>query len=222
VTTTTERPKLTPQERARRKKRRAWIPTAIIGGLIVIAVVIALAIQNSGTGKTVVEKPGDTVFSTAGMTAMSKDADAQIEVRGPRQASAIDLPANCSTKFGPYPGISTELDLVGTGGGIQSLFVDSFRVTAKNDYLTTISTTTKEFGFTAIHDQLQAESVVGISAKQFAAFQNAMPAGAGGPDSHFTLAVGTGRALGVPTKVSVSCDGAKGCTVSTVTTLQQK
>jgi hypothetical protein len=213
--------KLTPQERARRKKRRAWIPTGIIAGLIVIAIAVAVVIQLSGSAKPVVEKAGDTTFNKAGIVAMQKDADAQIDVRGPRQASVIDLPANGSTTFGPFSGISTELDLVGTGG-IQSLYVDSFRVTTKDNYLTTISTTTQEFSFAGIHGQLEAESVVGITPNQMAAFQNAMPVGAGDPTSFFSLSVGTGTALGVPTTVSVKCAGPSGCAVTTVTKLQSK
>jgi hypothetical protein len=221
VTGTTQPAKLTPQERERRKKRRAWIPTAVIGGLILIAIVIALAVQDSGSGKTVVLKPGDTTFNRAGIAAMQRDADAQIDVEGPRRASAIDLPANGSTKFGPFPGISTELDMVGTGG-IDSLYVDSFRVTTKYDYLTTISTTTQEFSFAEIQDQLEAESVVGITNTQMAAFENAMPVGAGDPTSFFSLLVGTGTELGVPTTVSVKCSGPNGCAVTTVTKLKSK
>jgi hypothetical protein len=49
-----------------------------------------------------------------------------------------------------------------------------------------------------------------------------MPNGAGGPTSHFSLPFGTGTSLGVPTAVTVSCAGAKGCTVATKTTLLTK
>jgi hypothetical protein len=62
--------------------------------------------------------------------------------------------------------------------------------------------------------------VLGVTNQQMAAFENAMPNGAGGPNSHFTLAVGDGNALGIPTHVVVSCAGAKGCTVATTTTLR--
>lgn len=222
MTKATQPSKLTPQERERRKKRRAWIPTGIIGGLIVIAIVVAIAVQNTGSGKPIVLKPGDTIFNKAGVAAMQKDADAQIDVQGPRRASAIDLPANGSTRFGPFPGISAELDLVGTHGTIQSLFVDSFRVTTRDDYITTISTTALEFGFAEIHEQVEEESIVGITTNQMAAFENAMPVGAGGPNSFFTLSIGTGTALGVPTTVTVKCSGPKGCAVTTVTRLQTK
>jgi hypothetical protein len=85
--------------------------------------------------------------------------------------------------------------------------------------VTSISTTIHDFGFTFIHDQLVDCSVLGITPQQLAAFEDAMPNNAGGPDSHFTLAVGDGDALGVPTHVTVSCDGAKGCTVGTTTVL---
>jgi hypothetical protein len=215
------RPKLTQQERRRRKARRAWIPTGIIAGLIVVAIIVAIVVQNGGSGKPVVETAGDTRFNAEGVASILKDADAQIDVRGPRPASAIDLPANSSKNFGPFNGISAELDLVGTNG-IQSLYVDSFRITTRDNLLTTISTTSTEFGFAEIHDQLEAESVVGITTKQMAAFENAMPVGAGGPKSFFTLKLGTGTALGIPTRVSVTCAGPKGCTVTTLTTLKQK
>ena len=222
MTESTGPKKLTPQERARRKARRAWIPTAVIGVLIVVAIIVAITVQNSGTGKPVVLEPGDTVFNAAGIAKMQKDADAQIDVRGVRSASAVHLPANGNSKFGPFPGISAELDLVGVHGTIQSLFVDSFRVITKNDSIAKITTTAQEFSFTGIHNQVQEESVVGITPKQVAAFENAMPVGAGGPASHFHLKVGTGMALGVPTTVAVACDGPKGCTVTTVTTLQTR
>jgi hypothetical protein len=89
------------------------------------------------------------------------------------------------------------------------------RIFTSHGFVTSFSTTIRDFGFTFIHDQLVDYSVLGISPHQLAAFENSMPNGAGGPNSHFTLAVGDGDALGVPTRVTVSCAGAKGCTVGT-------
>lgn len=213
-------PKLTPEERRRRKARRAWIPTAVIGGLIAIAIVIAIVVQSSGSGKPVVEHAGDTNFTKAGIAEVTKTADAQIDVRGPRQASIVSLPANGSKTFGPFNGIAAELDLVGSHG-IDSVFVDSFTVTTRNDYLRSITTQSREFDFADLHNQLDAEAVLGITNAQMARFENAMPVGAGGPTSFFRLDVGTGHDLGVPTAISVVCAGPKGCDVRTVTTLAQ-
>lgn len=210
--------KPTSAQRSQRRNRAAWIVTGVIGGLIVVAIVIAVVVHASGAGKTVVLGPGDTHFTKAGIAKMDKGADAQITVTGPRRASDVQLPANATKTFGPYSGIATELDLIGKHGD-DSLFVDTFTVTTKNDYITRIATTTKEFDYTDLHDQLEAVGVVGISTNQMAAFENAMPAGAGGPTSHFNLVVGTGYDLGIPTKVAVKCEGAAGCNVTTVTTL---
>jgi hypothetical protein len=213
--------KLTPAERARRRARRAWIPTGVIAILILAAVVIALTFQRIGADKAVVEKAGDSRFDTAGLAEIIKTADVQIDVRGPRKASAVGLPSNGTTKIGPFSNIATELDLVGTGG-LDSIFVDSLQLTTRKDYITSIVTKTGEYDYTDLHNDLVADEVVGISTKQMGAFLNAMPDGAGGPDSYFALDVGTGTALGVPTDLKVRCNGPKGCTVTTTTTLAQK
>jgi hypothetical protein len=211
--------KLTPAERRRRRARRAWIPTGIIAGLIIAAIIVAVGYHAQGGGKPIVLKAGDTHFTAAGVAALEADLDAQIDVRGVRSAAAIDLPANGTRKYGPNNGTPIELDLVGKGG-IQSLYVDYFRVTTKDGYLISVSTTSREFDFADIDTQLHAESVVGITNAQLGAFLNARPVGAGDAHSFFSLPVGTGTALGVPTRVSVTCSGPKGCEVNTVTTLE--
>lgn len=216
-----EPPKLTPAERARRRRRRAWIPTGIIVLIILTAVIIALELQRGGGAKPVVEQAGDSRFDKAGIAEIVRTADAQLDVRGPRQASAIGLPTNGSITVGPLNNIAAELDLVGTGG-VESLYVDSFRVNSASDYLTTITTTSTEYDYTDLHNELVQDRVLGLTTAQMAAFINAMPNGAGGPSSYFALDVGTGTALGIPTDVKVKCSGLAGCTITTTTTLARK
>jgi hypothetical protein len=214
----TERPKLTPEERRRRKARRAWIPTVVIGGIIVVAIAGAIAFQVSGLGRVTPPAAGDSKFNLAGIRVINGAADAQLDVRKPIKAASVGLPANSSKKFGPFNNIALEVDLVGIHG-TASIFVDSMHIVTQNGYVTWVSTTTRNNGYSFIHSQLDSYSVLGVTSGQLAAFENAMPNGAGDPDSHFTLAVGDAEALGVPTHVTVSCAGAKGCTVSTITTL---
>src|SRR6202012_6169447 len=129
---------------------------------------------------------GDTHFTKAGIAKMYKGADAQIDVVGVRQASAINLPANAKKTYGPFSGIAAELDLVGKHG-VDSLFVDSFTVTTTNNVITSITTSTKEFDYTDLHQHLEAVVVIGISNKQMAQFEDFMPAGVGAPLLHFSL-----------------------------------
>jgi hypothetical protein len=211
-------PKLTAQERRRRKQRRAWIPTVIIAGIILLVIAGAAIFQASGIGKPVHQNTADSKFNLAGIRVIDGAADAQVDVRKPLKASSVGLPADSTTKFGPFSNIKLEVDLVGDHG-TESIFVDSMHIVTSHGLVTSISTTIHNFGYTFIHDQLVDYSMLGISSQQLAAFENSMPNGAGGPNSHFTLSVGEGDALGVPTRVTVSCDGAKGCTVGTNTVL---
>lgn len=213
-----EKPKLTPAERRRRKERRAWIPTVIIGGIILLAIAGAVIFQATGLGKVINPPAGDSKFNIAGIHVINGAADAQVDVRKPLKAAAVGLPANTRKTFGPFSNIKLEVDLVGTHG-TASIFVDSMHIVTQDGLVTSVSTTTHDYGFTFIHDQLVAYSVLGITTQQMAAFSNAMPNGAGDPDSHFKLAVGDAEALGVPTHITVSCDGPKGCTVATTTVL---
>jgi hypothetical protein len=213
-----ERPKLTAVERRRRKERRAWIATGIIGGIIALVIAGAVIFQASGIGKPVHETSGDSKFNLAGIRVINGAADAQVDVRKPLRASSVGLPDDSSRTFGPFSSIKLQVDLVGDHG-TASIYVDSMHIVTNHGDVTSISTTIHDFGYTFIHDQLVDYSVLGISSQQLAAFENTMPNGAGGTDSHFTLAVGDGNALGVPTRVVVSCDGPKGCSVTTKTVL---
>jgi hypothetical protein len=212
---------LTPAERRRRKERRAWIPTFIIAGVIAVAVVAAVVLQLAGTGKLVPPPPGNSTFNVAGLRVVNGAADAQIDVRRPLTAKSVGLPANSSRTFGPFGSIELEVDLIGTSGE-KRLFVDSMHVVTRDGLVTSISTSTSDFGYLFIRTQLASLNVLGLTTRQMAEFENAMPNGAGGEQSHFTLPFGTGNALGVPTAVTVSCAGQKGCTVSTNTTLPTK
>lgn len=212
--------KLTPAERRRRRARLAWIPTGVIALIIIAAVIIALEFQRGGGGKTVVEEPGDSTFTRAGVAEIVKTADVQFDVKDPQRASNLGLPANGRKSFGPFLNIAAEVDLVGTHG-TKMLYVDSFAVTTKNDYITTVTTTTHEYDYTDLHSKLVEEEVVGITPAQLGAFEDSMPVGAGGPSSSFALTVGTGTALGVPTKLAVKCSGPAGCVITSTTTLPQ-
>jgi hypothetical protein len=213
-----ERPKLTAAERRSRKQRRAWIPTIIIAGIILVVIAGAVVFQASGIGKTVHETSGDSKFNLAGIRIINGAADAQVDVRKPLKASSVGLPDDASKMFGPFSGIKLEVDLVGVHR-TASIYVDSMHIVTSHGAVTSLSTTIHDFGYAFIHSQLVDYSVLGITPQQLAAFENTMPNGAGGPGSHFTLPVGDGDALGVPTRVVVSCDGAKGCTVTTKTVL---
>jgi len=214
-----EKPKLTPEERRRRKERRAWIPTLVIGGVILVAIIGAVLFQVSGLGKVTPPPVGNSKFNLAGIRVINGAADAQVDVRKPLKAASVGLPADSSKTFGPFSNIKLEVDLVGVHG-TASVFVDSMHIVTRHGFVTSISTSARDFGYSFIHDQLVSYSVLGVTNQQMAAFENAMPNGAGGPNSHFTLAVGDGNALGIPTHVVVSCAGAKGCTVATTTTLR--
>jgi hypothetical protein len=209
---------LTPEERRRRKARRAWIPTVVIAGVILVVIAGAAVFQASGIGKAVHETSGDSKFNLSGTRVINGAADAQVDVRKPLKAATVGLPANSSKTFGPFSGIKLQVDLVGDHG-TESIFVDSMRIVTSRGAVTSISTTIHDYGFSFIHDQLVDDEVLGITPRQLATFENTMPDDAGGPDSHFSLTVGDGDALGVPTRVTVSCKGAQGCTVATTTVL---
>jgi hypothetical protein len=215
-----DKPALTPAERRRRQERRAWIPSIIFGAIIFGAIVAAVLFQASGVGKPVAAS-GDSTFNIAGLKVINGAADAQFDVRKPLSAHVLGLPANSSKTFGPFDGIELEVDLVGTSG-TEKIFVDSMHVVTRHGAVISISTTTHDFGYQFIHSQILSLGVLGLTTRQMANFEDAMPNGAGDAHSYFSLPFGTGDALGVPTSVSVSCAGPKGCTVSTKTTLRQK
>jgi Trk-type K+ transport system membrane component len=219
--TGTQKPAMTPEERRRRKARRAWIPTLVIAGVIVVAIAAAVVFQLSGAGKIVAPPPGDSKFNIAGLRVIHGAADAQIDVRGPLTAKSVGLPAYSSKTFGPFDDIQLQVDLVGTHG-TESIFVDSMHVITRHGLVTSISTSTTDFGYLFIRSQISSLGVLGLTTKQMALFEDSMPNGAGDANSHFNLPFGTGNALGIPTTVRVSCAGAKGCTVSTNTTLKLK
>jgi hypothetical protein len=216
-----QKPSLTPAEKRKRKARRAWIPTIVIGVIILVAIGTALGLQAAGVFKVTTPVAGDSKFNIAGLKVINGAADAQIDVREPLSAASVGLPANSSKTFGPFNTIQLEVDLVGKHG-TASIFVDSMHVITRGGHVISVSTSTTNSGYLFLHNQLESLSDLGLSQTQMANFENAMPNGAGGPTSHFSLPFGTGTALGVPTTVNVRCDGAKGCTVSTKTTLLTK
>lgn len=209
---------LTPAERRRRKQRRAWIPTIVIGAVILVAVVTAISLNAAGVFRVTKPVAGDSKFNIAGIKVIDGAADVQIDVRKPLSTAKVGLPADSKKTFGPFNGVELQVDLVGKTG-IQSIFVDSMRVTTGNGFVTSLATTTTGSGFSFIHNQLESMTGLGLTTAQMARFEDAMPNGAGGPSSHFSLPFGTGNALGVPTTVDVRCAGANGCTVTTKTTL---
>jgi hypothetical protein len=133
----------------------------------------------------------------------------------------VGLPANSSKTFGPFNSIELEVDLTGPSGE-KRIFVDSMHVVTRNGLVTSISTSTHDYGYLFIRTQLASLNVLGLTPQQMAEFANTMPNGAGDAHSYFKLPFGTGNALGVPTAVTVSCAGPKGCTVATKTTLLTK
>lgn len=218
--TAPEKPPLTAAERRRRTERRAWIPTIVIAGVIVVAVVTAVLVQASGIARPVVSE-GDSNFNIAGVRVINGAADVQIDVRKPLSAKSVGLPANSRRTFGPFDQVQLEVDLVGTTG-TKRIFVDSMRVVTKDGYVTTVTTTTHDFGYLFIRSEISSLAVLGLTTRQAVQFENAMPNGAGDDNSHFNLPLGTGNALGVPTSVRIGCAGPKGCTVTTLTTLPTK
>jgi hypothetical protein len=216
VTRAPETPTLTPAEQRRRKERRAWIPTFVIAGVILAAIIVAVLLQVLGVGKLVGAPTSPSKFDISGVKVVNGAADALIDVRKPLTAKSVGLPANASETVGPFDGIELEVDLIGTHG-TKRLFVDSMTVVTRNGAVTSISTSTRDTGYLFIRTQLTALNVLGLTTKQMVEFQNAMPDGAGDANSHFRLPFGTGNALGVPTAVTVGCDGGNGCTISTKT-----
>ena len=219
--TANRKPALTAEERRRRKARRAWIPTIVIGVIIVATIGAAVLFQASGIFRSPTPSTGDSKFNIAGLKVIHGSADVQIDVRKPLKAKSVGLPANATRTFGPYGGIQLEVDLVGPHD-TESIFVDTMRVVTRDGLVTSISTSTTNSGYVFIRSQIASLDVLGLTPSQTANFENAMPNGAGGPTSHFSLPFGTGTALSIPTAVRVSCDGAAGCTVSTNTTLLRK
>jgi hypothetical protein len=214
------KPTLTPAERRKRKARRAWIPTVVIGVVILGAIAAAVLSQAAGLGK-VISSSGDSKFNIAGLRVINGAADVQIDVRKPLSATSVGLPANGSRTFGPYDSIQLEVDLIGPSGE-KRIFVGSMTVATHDGLVTSIATDSRDSGYLFIRTQLASLSDLGLTDQQTADFENRMPNGAGGPTSHFSLPFGTGHALGVPTTVTVSCAGAKGCDVATRTTLLTK
>ena len=176
-----QKPSLTPEERRKRKARRAWIPTIVIGAIIVVAILVAVVVQVSGI-TTVPTVSGDSKFNIAGLRVINGAAEVQIDVRKPLTAASVGLPANSSRTFGPFDTIELEVDLVGTSG-VEKIFVDSMHVVTKNGQVTSISTSTTDSGYLFIRTQLSSLDVLGLTTKQMADFENAMPNGAGGPRS---------------------------------------
>jgi len=193
----------------------------IIAGVIAVVVVGAVVFELAGVGKLVGPPPGNSKFTIAGLRVINGAADAQIDVRKPLSAKSVGLPDNSSKTFGPFDDIELEVHLIGTSG-TKSIFVDSMHVVTHDGEVTSISTTTRDSGYLFIRTQLASLGVLGLTTRQMANFEDAMPNGAGGENSYFSLPFGTGTALGVPTAVTVSCVGPKGCTVSTRTTLLPK
>ena len=210
---------LTPAEHRRRRDRRAWIPTLVIAAVIASAVVVAVVLQMTGVFAPVTSS-GDSKFTIAGVKVINGAADVQIDVRKPLAARAVGLPANATRTVGPFNGIELEVDLVGASGTAR-IFVDSMRVVTRDGYVTSISTSTHDFGYLFIRNHLSSLNVLGLTSRQMTEFENAMPNGAGDASSYFRLPFGTGTALGVPTAVTVGCAGPRGCTVTTQTTLLQ-
>jgi hypothetical protein len=192
----------------------------VIAGVIVVVIVVALLVQASGVFKPVTAS-GDSKFNIAGLKVINGAADAQIDVRKPLTAKSVGLSANSNRSFGPFDGIELEVDLVGTTG-TKRIFVDSMRVVTRDGYVTSISTTTHDFGYLFIRSQISSLNVLGLTTRQMTEFENAMPNGVGDEHSYFSLPFGTGNALGVPTSVTIGCAGPKGCTVTTHTTLPQE
>jgi hypothetical protein len=209
----------TPAERRRRKARRAWIPTVVISAVIAAAVVTAVLLHSANLGRVPAVPTGNSKFTIAGLRVVDGAADAQLDVRKPISAASVGLPGNTVKTFGPFDNIELEVDLTGIHG-TASIFVDTMKVATHGGVLTTLSTRTRTDGFAAIHNQLESLTALGLTNLQLAAFENAMPDGAGSPTSHFALVVGVGTALGVPTRIAVSCADAKGCEVTTTTTLR--
>jgi hypothetical protein len=202
----------TPAERRLRKKRRGWIPTVVISAVIAAAVVTAVLLHSANLGRVPAVPTGNSKFTIAGLRVVDGAADAQLDVRKPISAASVGLPGNTVKTFGPFDNIELEVDLTGIHG-TASIFVDTMKVATHGGVLTTLSTRTRT-------DGLESLTALGLTNLQLAAFENAMPDGAGSPTSHFALVVGVGTALGVPTRIAVSCADAKGCEVTTTTTLR--
>lgn len=214
------KPPLTLAEKRARKKRRAWIPAIIAAGVIIAIVVVAISLQSAGVFKVYKPNESDSKFGPAGTRQVQGATDAQIDVRGIRSAASLQLPDNTHRTFGPYS-LPLEVDLIGKAG-TESNFVQTMTVVTTGGVLASVSTKTDAAGFSDIHGAIYGDQDFGFTNAELAAFQNKLPASVDEGTAHFTLVLGTGNELGVPTRVWVTCAGAKGCEVYTTTTLRTK
>ncbi|HEY4268961.1 MAG TPA: hypothetical protein VGM94_12295 [Galbitalea sp.] len=210
----TTRQPMTAAERARRRQRRAWIPAVVALAVIAIVGVVTATLVGNGLGKHVAVIPGVSHFTPKGIRNINETNSAKFDLRAvPLDTRAIQLAPDGDKKFGPYGDAYAELTFV-TKSGPLSLYVGSFRVISQGGLLTRITTDTHEPDFSTMHTDLYQIANVGITKAQFGAFMKAIPV-PGKHGSVFTIRVGSGTALGVPTTVSASCAGAQGCDVRT-------
>ena len=209
---------LTPAERARRRERRKWIPAVIALALIVAVGIVTAVLVRNGLGRHVDVLPGVSHFTQKGIANINETNAARFDLRKvPLDTRAIRLAPDGDRSFGPYTPAYAELTFV-TKGGPLTLYVGSFHVISQGGMLTEITTQTHDPDFASMHTDLYQIAAVGVSKRQLGAFMNAVPV-PGKHGSVFSLKVGSGSALGVPTTVSASCAGAKGCDIRTISRL---
>ncbi|HEY5319622.1 MAG TPA: hypothetical protein VIJ76_01980 [Galbitalea sp.] len=216
-------PPLTPEQRRRRRIRRGWIPSGVFAVLILVVVAITVGLHLQGLGNVSRALPGFSHFTGAGMQNVSNTGVIRLDLRSlPLAAKSIGLPASGTHPIAPV--YVSDIDVTLTGGAQSArLTVGSVTVDTGNGVVREIRTSTDAGGdFGALGAALESDAQLGITDDQIANFLSDARGLNRNGASDYSRTVGTGRALGVPSTVSVKCTQASGCTVVTITRLSAR
>lgn len=214
------KPPLTPEQRRRRRLRRGWIPSGVFAVLILVVVAITIGLHLQGLGNISRALPGFSHFSGKGMENVSNTGVVRLDLRSfPLAAKSIGLAASGTHPIAPVYVSDIDLSLTGRSQSAR-LTVGSITIGTSGGRVHEIRTSTDAGGdFSALSGALGSDAQLGITDDQIANFLSDARGLNRKGASDYSRTVGTGRALGVPSTVSVKCTQASGCTVVTVTRL---
>jgi hypothetical protein len=186
--------------------------------LVVVAVTVGLHLQ--GLGNVSRALPGFSHFSGKGMQNVSNTGVIRLDLRSlPLAAKSIGLPASGTHPIAPVYVSDINVTLTGRAHSAR-LTVGSVTIGTSGGRVHEIRTTTDAGAdFSALGDALGSDAQLGITDDQIANFLSDARGLNRNGASDYSRTVGTGRALGVPSTVSVKCAQASGCTVITITRL---